>query len=190
MDRLLEEEKIITEALSKYGCLRWEQLIKLIYNKKEETAQRILVGLKKRQLILEDEGSGYVRLDPRTQSDDKMIRAFWILLQYVNKISPREHYPANYPSEIFFLKQGVQYEIVVLNPREEHVLSMLFNENRNNSDDEEDITKYIIVVANTDCIEACLNKIPDKVIDNKQVLFATINYKKDSEIPDIQYYQV
>ena len=74
----------------------------------------ILDGLKKKQIILEDT-PGYLTLDLRSKSDIKKIQAFWVLLEFVDKIKPEEHYPANYPSEIFFLKQGTQYEIVVLN---------------------------------------------------------------------------
>lgn len=190
MDKLLREENIVVSCLSKYECLKWEQLIKLLHNKKEDVAQRILVGLKKKQIVLEDE-SGYLMLDPRCKSDYKKLQAFWVLLEFVDKIKPEEHYPANYPSEIFFLKQGAQYEIVVLNKDEDHLLNMLFMENRNNSVEEEDTTKYIIVVPDVDYIDNCIAKIPDAILDNEQILFATVSYEKpEDEVPKVQFYQV
>ena len=190
MDKLLREENIVVNCLSKYECLKWEQVIKLLYNKKEDVAQRILVGLKKKQIILEDE-SGYLMLDPRCKSDYKKLQAFWVLLQFIDKIKPEEHYPANYPSEIFFLKQGVQYEIVVINKGEDHLINMLFMENRNNSIEEEDSTKYIFVVPSVDDIDNCINRIPDTALDNNQVLFATVAYATpEDEIPKVEFYQV
>ena len=46
-DRLLKEEQLVVDCLSRYYCLKWSQLINLLYYKDEEVAQRILVGLKK-----------------------------------------------------------------------------------------------------------------------------------------------
>ena len=190
MDKLLREETIVVNCLSKYECLQWEQVVKLLYNKKEEVAQRILVGLKKKQIILEDT-PGYLTLDLRSKSDIKKIQAFWVLLEFVDKIKPEEHYPANYPSEIFFLKQGTQYEIVVLNKNEEHLLKMLFMENRSNSIEDDDVTKYIIVVPTVDDIDECINKIPESALDNNQVLFATVSYKSPEDAcPKVDFYQV
>lgn len=189
MEKLLKEEKLVLHCLSLYGCLRWEQLIKLMKNKPKETADKILIGLKKRQYIIDDE-SGYVKLDYKTEPDQKIIAAFWILLQYIDKIDFNAHYPANYPSEIFFLRDNIQYEIIALNPNEENLIKMLFLENRNNSTSEEDVMKYIIVVPDTDTIENCLKNIPESVIENKQVLFTTIEYDYDTGIPNIQYYKV
>lgn len=189
MEKLLKEEKLVINCLKIYSCLRWEQLMALMPNKPEETAQKILVGLKKRQYIVEDE-AGYVKLDPRTEPNQKTISAFWILLKYFDKINPDAHYAADYPSEIFFLRDNVQYEIVVLNPNEENLIKMLFLENRNSSDAEEDAIKYIIVVPETGTIEKCLKNIPEKVLENKQVMFATVDYNFDTGKPNIQYYKV
>lgn len=189
MEKLLKEEKLILNCLSIYGCLRWEQLLKLINNKPKETAEKILLGLKKRQYVIEDE-SGYAKLDPRTEPDQKTIAAFWILLEQMPKITANAHYAANYPSEIFFLKDNTQYEILALNPNEENLIKMLFLENRYNSDSEEDIMKYIIIVPDTDTIENCLKNIPQAVIDNKQVLFTTVEYDYETGNPNIQYYKV
>lgn len=187
MDKLLREENIIVSCLSKYECLKWEQIIRLLYNKTEEVAQRIIIGLKKKQIILEDEG-GYLMLDPRSSADDKKLAAFWVLLNFIETLRPEEHYPANYPSEIFFLRNGTQYEIAVLNPGEEHLINMLFMENRNNSAEEEDITKYILVVPTANHIDDCVSRIPEKHRDN--VLFATVAYANaEADYPDVEFYK-
>lgn len=182
-DKLLKEEQLVIDCLSRYYCLKWSQLINLLYYKDPEVAQRILVGLKKRQLILEDEGE-YVTLDPRCTPDPKTISAFWVMLKFIKKINPKEHYKAEYPSEIFFLKDNIQYEIVVLNPGEEHLISMLKSYNRKTTDDEEDETRYIIVVQNEDQIEECLKRT-----SGMTVLFASVDYGED-EVPEVNFYKV
>lgn len=189
MEKLLKEEKLVLNCLQIYGCLRWKQLIKLMYNKPEDTASKILTGLKKRQYIIEDE-CGYVKLDPRTEPDQKTIYAFWILLQYLNKIDSQAHYAANYPSDIFFLKDNVQYEIITLNPNEENLVKMLFLENKNSSKEPEDAIKYIIIVPNEETIENCLKNIPDEVIANNQILFVVLSFDPDKEEPNIEYFKV
>jgi hypothetical protein len=181
-DRLLKEEQLVVDCLSRYYCLKWSQLINLLYYKDEEVAQRILVGLKKRQLILEDDAE-YVTLDPRCTPDQKTITAFWVMLKFIKKINPKEHYKAEYPSEIFFLKENVQYEIVVLNPGEEHLINMLKGFNRNTSDDEEDETRYIIVIQDEDQIEDCMRRTA-----GMKVLFASVEYGED-DIPDVSFYK-
>lgn len=188
MEKLLKEEKLVLSCLEIYECLKWEQLVKLMYNKQPDTAAKILTGLKKRQYIVEDE-CGYVKLDPRSQPDQKTIYSFWILLKYIDKIN-NAHYAANFPSSIFFLKDNVQYEIMMLYANEENLVKMLFLENKNTSKDEEDAIKYIIIVPNEETIENCLGGIPEQVLANGQVLFATVEYSPDEEEPNIQYFKV
>lgn len=182
-DKLLKEEKLVIDCLSKYYCLKWPQLVQMLYYKDEEVANRILNGLKKRQLILEDD-MGYIKLDPRSTPDRKTIDAFWVLLKFIKKINPREHYKAEYPSEIFFLKDNIQYEIVVLNKGEEHLINMLKGYNRISSEDEEDEMRYIIVVQDEEQIEECLKKV-----DGMKVLFASIVYT-EGDVPEVEFYQV
>ncbi|WP_286077654.1 DUF5697 family protein [Thomasclavelia cocleata] len=183
-DRLLKEEQLVIDCLSRYYCLKWKQLIKLLYYKDEEVAQRILVGLKKRQLILEDETTEDVTLDPRSQADRKTIDAFWVMLKFIKKINPKQHYKAEYPSEIFFLKENAQYEIVVLNKGEEHLINMLKGYNRNTSVEEDDEIRYIIVVQDEDQIEDCLRKT-----EGMKVLFASVDYGQE-DVPEVNFYQV
>jgi hypothetical protein len=158
-------------------------------NKSKETAEKILTGLKKRQYIIEDE-AGYVKLDYRTVPDQKMISSFWILLEYIGKITPEAHYAANFPANIFFLRDNVMYEIISINENEENFIKMLFLDKRNNSTAEEDVMKYIIVVPEEKVIGDCLKNIPEEVINNKQVLFATVDFDYDTGEANIQYYKV
>lgn len=56
---------------------------------------------------------------------------------YSDRVDPMAHYPAVYPSQIFFLKENTGYEIVTLYEGEEHLLKLL--------QPDEDL-KYIIII--------------------------------------------
>lgn len=191
MDTLLNEEKAIVNALQKYYVLNKAQLINLLWYKPEEVSERIIAGLKKKQMIFDD-GAGSYSIDKNCVSDDKISLAFWVLLQFVRKLKDRDsHARANYPSNIFFLNENEQYEIIVLNPNEEHLLSMLFKTERDNSDEPDDFTKYIVVVPNVDSISKFAKRIPADVINDNRVLFATVLYAKPTdEVPEVEIYQV
>ena len=72
----------------------------------------------------------------------------------------------------------------------QNLIKMLFLEKRNSSDAEEDAIKYIIVVPETSVIEGCLKNIPQAALDNKQIMFATVDYDYETGKPNIQYYKV
>lgn len=174
MEKLLKEERLIMHALSKFGCLKKEQLYELI-KKKGSATKSIYEGLKKRQYIEEFDGD-YVRLDPRTDASGKTIDAFWLLLNRIEKmgVSHNSYYQADYPSEIFFMRDNMMYEVICINPGEEYQLKTLFFEQRYNSESEEDMVKYIIILQDDSYIDSCVSSIPEKAIEKGQVVFATL----------------
>lgn len=174
MEKLLKEERLIMHALSVFGRLKKEQLYELI-KKKGSATKSIYEGLKKRQYIEEFNGD-YVRLDPRTDASEKTIDAFWVLLNRIEKmnVSQDAYYQANYPSEIFFMRENMMYEIICINPGEEYQLKALFLENRYNSDSEDDMVKYIIVLQDDSYIDSCISSIPEEALEKTQVVFATL----------------
>jgi hypothetical protein len=60
---------------------------------------------------------------------------------------------------------------------------MLKGFNRNTSDDEEDETRYIIVIQDEDQIEDCMRRTA-----GMKVLFASVEYGED-DIPDVSFYK-
>ena len=94
-----------------------------------------------------------------------------MLTRFIEKIDPMAHYPATYPSQLFFLKENTGYEILVLYEGEEHLTKLL-------QPDEE--LKYIIVVPNTATISKL--RLPDA-----PCLFATIDFDGDDE-PKVNFY--
>ena len=81
------------------------------------------------------------------------------------------HYPATYPSQIFFLKKNIGYEIVVLYESEQHLVRLL--------QPEEDL-KYIFVVPH-------ISMARELKLPNAPCLFATVDYTGKAE-PEIKFY--
>lgn len=94
-----------------------------------------------------------------------------MLLKFIDYVDPMAHYPAVYPSQIFFLKENVGYEIVVLYEGEESLLRLL---------QPQDDLKYIIVLPRISMAEKLmLPKVP--------CLFATVGFE-GAEEPEVTFY--
>ena len=111
---LLQEEQYIIHWLTEYGALTKTQVVRMLKDKPPQTAEKIIRGLKRDVLLYDISGGYYLGVDPMCQPDPRMILAVWVLLQFIDKVEPMAHYPATYPSQIFFLKEDIGYEIVVL----------------------------------------------------------------------------
>ena len=109
---LLQDEQYVIKWLSQYGALRHEQVLRLL-NKPVSTAEKIIRNLKRWLYVTDIEG-GYLGIDPTVRPDPKTIAAVWVLLKYGTEVAPMEHFPATYPSQLFFLKQQTGYEIIVI----------------------------------------------------------------------------
>lgn len=167
---LLQEERYIIKWLSQYGALQKAQLMKML-RKPPNTAERILKRMKKDMRIDNVSGGYYVGLDNMAQPDQRTILAVWVLLQFVEHVDPLAHYPATYPSQIFFLKGNVGYEIVVLYEGEESSLRLL---------QPEENLKYIIVLPHISMAERL--RLP-----HAPCLFATVDYQGGEE-PVVTFY--
>ena len=134
---LLTDEQYVIKWLSQYGPLPKAQVVRLLRDKSPTTAERLLLRMKRDQRIA-DVGDGYyLGLDPYCTPDQRVILAVWVLLQFIDRVEPLAHYPATYPSQLFFLKENIGYEIVVLYEGEQHLAKLLHPQ--------EDL-KYIFVV--------------------------------------------
>ena len=167
---LLQEERYIIKWLSQYGALQKAQLIKML-RKPPNTAERILKRMKKDMRIDNVSGGYYIGLDNMAQPDQRTILAVWVLLQFSEHVDPLAHYPATYPSQIFFLKRNVGYEIVVLYEGEESNLRLL---------QPEENLKYIIVLPHISMAERL--RLP-----HAPCLFATVDYRGGEE-PVVTFY--
>lgn len=167
---LLTDEQYVVKWLSQYGALPRAQIIKML-QKPPQTAEKILRNLKRQMRIADVSGGYYIGLDPMCQPDQRMILAIWVLLRFIDKVEPMAHYPAVYPSQLFFLKENVGYEIVVLYDGEQNLLKLL--------QPQEDM-KYIVVVPRIDMVSTV--RLP-----NAPCLFATVDFCGQDE-PEVRFY--
>ncbi len=167
---LLQDEKYLIKWLSQYGALPKSQLIRML-KKPKSTAEKIIKNLK-REMRIEDVGGGYyLGLDSLCKPDQRTIIAVWVLLQFIEQVDPMAHYPAVYPSQLFFLKDNIGYEIVVLYEGETNLLKLL--------QPAEDL-KYIIVLPVISMAEQL--KLP-----KAPCLFATVDFRGGEE-PEVTFY--
>lgn len=167
---LLQEEQYVVKWLSQYGALPKTQIIRML-QKPPHTAEKILKNLKKQMQISDVGGGYYLGLDPMCHPDQRTILAVWVLLKFIDYVEPMAHYPAVYPSQLFFLKENMGYEIVVLYEGEASNLRLL--------QPVEDL-KYIIVLPHISM--AAQLKLP-----NAPCLFATVDYCGKEE-PEVYFY--
>ena len=168
---LLQDEQYIIKWLSQYGTLTKTQVIRLLKDKPVSTAEKIIRNLK-RDMRITDVGGYYLALDEMCKPDQRLIIAVWVLLQFIDQVEPLAHYPAVYPAQIFFLKENVGYEIVVLYDGEQHLMRLL--------QPQEDDLKYIIVVPHISMAQSLyVPKVP--------CLYATVDFEGREE-PHITFY--
>lgn len=168
---LLRDEQYIIKWLSQYGPLTKTQVIRLLKDKPESTAEKIIRNLK-RDMRIADVGGYYLALDEMCKPDQKLILAVWVLLQFIDQVEPLAHYPAVYPAQLFFLKENIGYEIVVLYDGEQHLTRLL--------QPQEDDMKYIIVVPHISMVQSLY-------LPKVQCLYATVAFEGEEE-PNITFY--
>ena len=168
---LLQEEQHVIKWLSQYGALTKSQVIRLLRDKTPTTAEKIIRNLKKQMRIADVSGGYYLGLDPMVQIDQRLILAVWVLLKFIDRVEPMAHYPAVYPSQLFFLKEDVGYEIVVLYENEHHLVRLL--------QPQEDL-KYIFVLPHIAMAqELRLPRVP--------CLMTTVDFNGQDE-PEVTFY--
>jgi len=121
---LLPDERNVVQCLTQYGPLLRTQIERLLYDKPRSTFDKIIRNLLREYRVAPVPGR-YLGLDPLHEPNDRMVLAVWMLLKYIEQIEPMAHYPADFPAQIYFLKNNVGYEIVVLGKDEEHLVYSL-----------------------------------------------------------------
>ena len=168
---LLQDEQYVIKWLSQYGALTRTQVIKLLKDKSADTAEKIIKSLQRQYKIEELQGGYYLGLDGMCKPDQRIILAVWVLLKFIDKVDPMAHYPAVYPSQLFFLKDDVGYEVVVLYDGEQHLAKLL--------QPQEDL-KYIFVVPH-------ISMAATITLPSAPCLFATVDYNGKDE-PEVSFY--
>ena len=167
---LLQEEQYVVKWLTQYGALSKTQIIRML-QKPRNTAEKILRNLRRKMQISDISGGYYIGTDPMCKPDQRTMIAVWVLLKFIDQVDPMAHYPASYPSQLFFLKENMGYEIVVLYEGEGSLLRLL--------QPDEDL-KYIIVLPHISMADVL--KLP-----HAPCLFATVDFHGEEE-PEVTFY--
>lgn len=167
---LLQDEQYVINWLSQYGALPKEQIRRLL-QKPQSTVDKIIRNLRRQLRITDVAGGCCLGLDPFSQPDQRMILAIWVLLKFIDYVEPMSHYPATYPSQLFFLKENVGYEIVVLYDGEQNLSRLLKPQEE---------MKYIIVVPH-------ISMVGTVTRPNVPCLFATVELQQEGE-PKVTFY--
>lgn len=125
MRELRPDERLVCNWLSQYEALPKEQVIRLLHYKPRGTAEKIIRGLNKEHRLVYLSQGYYVGVDSQCKADWKTVSAMWVLLHFIEKVEPEHHRKGNYPAQIFFLKEGIGYEILVISQGDEYVTKLL-----------------------------------------------------------------
>ena len=169
---LLQDEQNVLRWLTQYGALTKTQVVRMLKDKTPRTAEKIIRNLKQQLFISDVRGGYYLGADALVQPDQRIILAVWVLLKFIDKVEPMAHYPASYPAQLFFLKEDIGYEIVVLYEGEQHLIRLL--------QPGEDV-KYIFVLPH-------FAMSRELRLPKASCLFATVDYAGKEE-PDVIFYQ-
>lgn len=172
MRELRPDEKLVCTWLSQYEVLPKEQVIRLLHEKPRGTAEKIIRGLNKEHRLAYLSRGYYVGVDSQCKPDWKTITAMWVLLHFIEKVEPEHHRKANYPAQIFFLKEGIGYEILVISHGEEYVTKLLQPQGNQ---------KYIIVVPDLDTAKHLW-------LPEAPCLFAMLHSQEGEDTPVIKFY--
>lgn len=164
------KESLIKQWISQYGALPRMQIKKMLNEDKDSSATNIIRNLVRRGELYEQEGGVFLALDPRQRKSERTIKALWVLIEYSDRVKPDEHYPAEFPSELYFIGKkddspnspSQEYEILVLEHGEEFKLRHL-KQNQG--------VRYIIVVPTIE--DSYLAQL---VVPDVEFLFATVTY--------------
>lgn len=169
---LLQDEQYVVRWLAQYGALTKSQVIRLLKDKTPKAAEKIIRNLKQRFMISDIRGGYYLGADSLDRPDQRIILAVWVLLKFIDRVEPMAHYPASYPAQIFFLKEEIGYEIVVLYDGEQHLTRLLRPE---------DDLKYILVLPH-------VTMARDLKLPQAPCLYAIVDYAGKDE-PDVIFYK-
>jgi hypothetical protein len=168
---LLQDEQYVIKWLSQYGALTRTQVVRLLRDKSPATAEKIFKNLQRQFQIAEIGDGYYLGLDAHCQPDQRTILSVWVLLKFISHVDSMAHYPASYPSQLFFLKGDVGYEIVVLYEGEQHLAKLL--------QPQEDL-KYIFVLPHISMADSL-------TLPRAPCLFATVDYN-GQDVPEVSFY--
>lgn len=117
----LTEAKELVRVLSLYGVLLLQQVLAL-FPGRAETTRNMVSRLVKQKRIFYLEDCGAVAIDAEKQPDAGTISAFWVLLDFLERVD--YHTASDFPVSIsFFTSEGDAYDIISIAPGQENTMN-------------------------------------------------------------------
>lgn len=115
------EAQDILETLAQYGTLKTEQICRMFPPGKRKAIQALLKKFVKEKRLYSTEDGGLISAAPDIPVNDSMVRAFWVLLDLMDRVE--YHAAGLYPVAICFFVNAEMYEIIPVPRGQEWMLT-------------------------------------------------------------------
>lgn len=149
-----KEMKELKRLLLDYRVLEARQIPPYFYGKEERSIQNMISLLLRDGQLVVDQTHRYISLN-KTELvnglEPELISSFWVLLYFAPHI--RYHTKAQFPAQIYFWADGLEYEILYVKPGDEGLINSIYSRQITNQ------CRQLVVVEQPEQIE--MLNIPD-----------------------------
>lgn len=117
----------LLRAVSMYPGILETQLFRF-YPGKEDKVKNLLAHLKRQGRIAPNNTGGYVPYGSANTSDSNMVKAVWVLLDFMDRTD--FHSASDFPVTIIFFADGELYEIVPVPAGQEILVAQALSRNK------------------------------------------------------------
>ena len=120
----------LLRTVTMYPGLSRQQLLRF-HSGKEEPIKTLLSHLQRQGRIFQNNDGGYFPFGSTPKSDFALVRAVWVLLDFIDKAE--YHAPADFPVKLVFFADGELYEVIYVAQGQEALVSHALRVNKGNS---------------------------------------------------------
>ena len=121
------EAAALLRIVTMYPGLNMQQLL-CFHPGKEEIIKTLLSHLQKQGRIFQTDTGGYFPSGWAAKSDNSLIRAAWVLLDFIGQVE--YHAPGDFPVKLIFFANGELYEIVYATSGQEALINHALRDDR------------------------------------------------------------
>ena len=121
------EAAALLRIVTMYPGLNMQQLL-CFHPSKEEIIKTLLSHLQKQGRIFQTDTGGYFPSGWAAKSDSSLIRAAWVLLDFIGQVE--YHAPGDFPVKLIFFANGELYEIVYAASGQEALINHALRDDR------------------------------------------------------------
>jgi len=167
------EEGVALALLSVFGSLHADCLNYALFRICGKDNNQWYLNRMVRQMKIFSDGVNYMAT-PRSKCDEKILRCFWVLMQYIDSVELPTLQREMNPDGVSFIRGNKLYQILIAASTADITLSLI---NRKDSPD----TNYIIIIRQEKEMEEY------EGLDRKHA-FAIVEPHKAGEIPEVAFF--